>query len=186
MPELDHPYIPPPATFGLSKIAGPVGVFIAIGQLIAGDTSLFTHAFIVLDDETVLEASPGGARIMPLKDRLGWVPIAWSWDIKLSALEARDIVAAARTLVGTKYSFLDYLSLGLLHLGLNRGWVQRRVQTSGHMICSQLVDEVYKRGGVHLFTDGRHSGDVTPGALANIMLDTRWYHDPGASDHTNV
>lgn len=168
-------YRPLPGTFGLSQIGGTVGALVAAGQLVAGDPSPFTHAFVVLDDETVIEAMPGGARIVPLEDRLDWRPIAWSWMIPLIDVERQAISDAARQLEGVPYSFLDYISLGLLHTGVRRSYVLKRVKSSGHMICSQLVDATYLRGGVHLFDDGRWSGDVMPGSLANLMLHPRWY-----------
>ena len=43
------------------------------------------------------------------------------------------------------------------------------------MICSQLVDATYLTAEVHLFDDGRWSGDVMSSSLANLMLDPRWY-----------
>lgn len=81
-------------------------------------------------------------------------------------------------LVGVPYSFLDYLSLTLLHLGLPRRLTARRVTDSGHMICSQLVDTVLCRAGYHLFDDGRLPQDVTPGALfrrAGTLGEVTWY-----------
>ncbi len=39
------------------------------------------------------------------------------------------------------------------------------------MICSQLVDQSYQDAGVHLFSDGRWSGYVTPGALFERLAD---------------
>jgi hypothetical protein len=62
---------------------------------------------------------------------------------------------------------LDYLALALLHLHLPAAsWVRKRVKSSGHMICSQLCDAVYRRAGIELFTDGRLEGDVMPADLA--------------------
>ena len=125
----DQPAAPPlingrhrilPGTFGLSQIGGRVGVMVSAGQFIAGDPSPFTHAFVVLDDETVIEAMPGGARIVPLADRLDWRPIAWSWMIPLTDAQRQAISDAARELEGVPYSFLDYVSLGLLHTGIRR------------------------------------------------------------------
>ena len=37
------------------------------------------------------------------------------------------------------------------------------------MICSQLVDEAYKRAGVQLFDDNRLPGDVDPNDLWELI-----------------
>jgi hypothetical protein len=80
------------------------------------------------------------------------------------------VAAAGRALAGTPYSFLDYLSLFLLHLGIRPAWLLRAVDNRRHMICSQLVDTAYEAAGLHLFTDGRFPGDVTPGDLDRYRI----------------
>ena len=167
-------YTPLPGTIGLSKISGLLGFSIALAQLLCGQPSPFTHAFVVLDDDTVLEAMPKGARLQPLPDRLDWTPVGWSWMVELDADQRARVVQEARALVGVPYSFLDYLAILLTNLGLRNQAIQRRVASSGHMICSQLVDEVYRRAGIQLFDDGRFSGDVMPGTIANAMVHARW------------
>lgn len=167
-------YQPQPGDFGLSTIGGALGRFVSFSQLVVGDPSRYQHAFIVLDDKTVVEAQPGGARITPLDRWLanaGRKPLAFS-EADLTEGQRAALVAAARELVGTPYSFLDYLSLALLARGCRPKWILRRVRSSGHLICSQLVDTVYNRTGLPLFSDGRFSGDVTPGDLA--YLDLPW------------
>jgi hypothetical protein len=157
------------------------GKLIAAGQAFSGDASRWTHAFIVLNDNTVIEAEPGGARIGHLSAYAGR-PLLVSdapvqeWlrdDYRPGALRSTDelwirgrLTTAARSLVGIPYSALDYAALALLHLHLPSTWVRDRVQRSGHMICSQLVDAVYARAGIRLFTDGRRPGDVMPAHLA--------------------
>ena len=176
---------------GFGMVAGRVApAFVSFGQwmidaanLLHGRTSeqsWFTHTWIVaamadpggLENRSVqiVEAMPRGARSVWLKghDRIGpgygWarldaiVPERWP-------VTALAIGNAARGYIGTPYSFLDYASLALLHLGLPRRLTAKRVTDSGHMICSQLVDTVLTRAGVHLFQDGRLPQDVTPGAL---------------------
>jgi hypothetical protein len=62
--------------------------------------------------------------------------------VPLTQDQAANVVAAARDLVGTPpYSLLDYASLALLHTGIERAAVRERVESSGQMVCSQLVDE---------------------------------------------
>lgn len=165
---------------GFYVIAGRVGGFVSFGQwlidfvaLIKGrnvEGSWFTHAFIVVGkhpggDVTIIEGMPGGARRvrLTLAERCG---PGYGWArLPLSALQQASVAEYAEGLVGTPYSFLDYLSIALLHLGVPRRLAAGRVTDSGHMICSQLVDHLLCRAGFHLFTDGRLSQDVTPGAL---------------------
>jgi len=187
-PTLAEPELPKPGSFGLSRIGGLTGKLIAAGQAFSGDGSRWTHAFVVLDDETVIEAMPGGARIRPLAEYLAHEEIFFSdrpiqtWmarrDPRLIEMYGhnagtheqliRDVVVLnARRLNGTGYGYLQYLALGLVAVGVEPRWLRRYIASKGRMICSQLVDEVYRRAGVHLFNDGRLPQDVTPGDLAN-------------------
>jgi cell wall-associated NlpC family hydrolase len=59
-------------------------------------------------------------------------------------------------------------ALALLRLGVRPKWLTRYVADKGRLICSQLVDEAYRLGGIHLFNDGRPSQDVTPGDLTYV------------------
>jgi hypothetical protein len=150
--------------FGLGKIPGRVGRWIWIGQLINGDLCPFAHAYGWVDDTHAVEAMPGGAVIT---ERWRGQPEAKApfshFDLPPENVAA--VAAAWRDLVGTPYSFLDYGSLALARLRIRPERVKRYVADTGHMICSQLMDEGFRRGGVHLFDDGRIPGDVTPGAL---------------------
>lgn len=161
---------PEPGDFGLSTIGGFLGFWINLGQAFIRDGSRYTHAFIVLDDNTVMEAMPGGAKITPIEE---YKNKAIYSTVPLTANQRATIVSHARMLEGTPYSFLDYLSLGLLHFGIKPKWLRKYIQNKGHMICSQLVDEVYRRSGIHMFDDGRLAQDVTPGDLANWLLERK-------------
>jgi uncharacterized protein YycO len=157
--------------FGLSVIGGGLGRAIWFGQAVIGDRSKWTHAFLVLDEETVIEAMPRGARLAPLapfvdKGERGQAVFS---RLKLTDEQRATVVQVGREFAGTPYSFLDYLSIGLEHLRVRPTWVQRRVETSRRMICSQLVDRAYDIAGVHLFADGRRPGDVTPGDLTRCL-----------------
>ena len=165
------PIEPKPGDFGLAQISGVLGFAIKVGQLLNGDTSRYTHAFIVLDRYTVMEAQPGGARVASINL---YKNAAVFSGIPLSDEQRERVVAIARSLEFTPYGFWDYLALALTRLRIPSGWLRRRVADSGHMICSQLVDQVYTRAGIKLFTDGRLSQDVTPGDLANLLLERDW------------
>jgi len=153
--------------YGLSKTKGLLGFLISFGQLTIGDASRYQHAFVVVDVENdlVIEARPGGAGYQKLSTYEGRA--AYS-HIPLTDIQRERIVAAAKTCIGVKYNWLDYLALALLHLGIRPKWLTKFVSRKDRMICSQLVDEVYYRARIHLFTDGRFPQDVTPGDLTYV------------------
>lgn len=169
-----------PGMFGVVDVKGPGGWWIGVAQSLAGDSSRYSHAFLVLDgDGTILEAEPGGARLAniseyagcgmllsdgPVQTKLRSLP--WTDPAGVEATTRDAVVAQARRMVGTPYSWLDYAAIGLLHLHLPSSALRRYVATSRHAQCAQLVDLVYRLAGVHLFTDGREPGDVCPADLA--------------------
>jgi uncharacterized protein YycO len=178
---------PLPGSFGLSVIDGKAGGLVAAGQALTGDGSRYTHAFLVLDKGEIIEAMPSGARIIPLADRIDddggvvfsdkpvqdWLaliekryPDVQHWtQHSLEETVRGNVVEYARSLVGTPYNFLDYVYLSLAHFKIRANWLRKRIQNQGHLICSQLVDEVYRANSIHLFNDGRLPMDVTPGDL---------------------
>lgn len=155
-----------PGDIGLTRIGGVLGFFVSLGQHLAGDSSRYTHAYIVLDDETVIAAQPGGARIDKLSD---YKNKAIYIQLDLTDEQRASIVAEARTLEGLPYSFLDYLALAIARLGIKPKWLKKYIANTGHMICSQLCDEVYRRAGIHLFNDDRLPQEVTPGDLLYVL-----------------
>lgn len=155
-----------PGDIGLTRIGGVLGFFVSLGQHLAGDSSRYTHAYIVLDDETVIAAQPGGARIDKLSD---YKNKAIYIQLNLTDEQRKHIVTIARSLEGLPYSFLDYLALALARFGIRPKWLLNYIKNTGHMICSQLCDEVYRRAGIHLFNDNRLPQDVTPGDLLYVL-----------------
>jgi hypothetical protein len=162
---------------GFATIGGHLGAGVALGQAILRDECWFTHTWIALGDGSIVEAMPRGARRMWLHEEsrqgpgFGWV------KLPLTLGQRASVAEYALALIGTPYSFLDYASLALLHLKVPRALVAKRVTSSGHMICSQLVDHVLCKAGYHLFDDGRLSQDVTPGALfrrAGALGEAHW------------
>jgi len=149
---------------GFSVIGGQVGALVSLGQAILTPACWFTHTYIVAEKlpnaVSVVEAMPGGARRRFLygRDRIG-EGFGWA-RLPMSDEQRSSVTIHALELQGVPYSFLDYLALAT-HGRILRG----RVTSSGHMICSQLVDQVLTRAGVQVFDDGRLSQDVTPGAL---------------------
>lgn len=153
-------YSPQPGDIGLTAIRGGTGAAIRAAQwLNGGGYANYEHAFGVYavtgGVPQIVEAEPGGA----LPRSLHYTDVAW-----LPCPDAhRDTVAAAYVqLIGVGYSFLDYASLAARRLHIPAPGLRRYISSTGHEICSQLVDAAAAEGGWHLFLDGRWPGDVTP------------------------
>lgn len=161
--------VPLPGDIGLTSIAGPVGWGIRLGEFLLGDgVTPYEHAFIVLDDATLLEAEPGGARVAGLDEYAGRT-VEYVCPPGLTAAQRYAICAAARSYVGVKYSFVDYGAIAAHRFRLPIPGLRRYIASTGHQICSQLVDQCYQDAGVHLFNDGRWPGYVVPADLAALL-----------------
>lgn len=178
-----------PGSFGVVDVPGPGGWWIGVAQALAGDASRYKHAFVILDEQgTILEAEPRGAQLANVSKYAGDGLLISDAPVRLNVAHWQAatpggplthyeddlrgaIVAEARKLVGTPYSWLDYAAIGALHLHLPSRALREYVAASGHAQCAQLVDLVYTRADVHLFTDGRQPGDVCPADLAAWIED---------------
>jgi uncharacterized protein YycO len=151
-------------------MGGSTGKLIHLGQVLNGDGFAdYEHAFVYIGDGLVVEAEPGGAKKRHnhyMEDTLLWSTRV----IELSGEQREKIVNAAIGYVGVGYSAMDYFALVAHRFNLPLPGLRRYVETSKHMICSQLVDQCYRDAGVQLFKDERWPGYVTPGALADRVL----------------
>lgn len=169
-------YAPKPGDIGLSSSDSFVGRFVRLGQAVVGDSSFVTHAFIVLHDNSIVEAMPGGAKFASLDK----YPEAVFSKYELTSDQRDAICEAAIRMEGTPYSFLDYVSLFLTHMARKRwtpfrmswvpGFVWRRVANSGHMICSQLCAQAYLAAGLDITGGTELPQDLTPGDIARYIL----------------
>jgi hypothetical protein len=178
----------PPGSMFLTRIQGRTGWWVGTAQALLGMPSEWSHAGIVGPQGTTFEAAPGGVYVGHVDDLQGrphivcdapvHMALAGIWtDMKVRDEYERNlreaVVFAARELVGTPYSFLDYVALALYHLAPKAritALVRKRVEDSKHLICSAFVDRVMDLAGIHLYDDGRLSGDVTPSDL-NAWID---------------
>lgn len=156
--------------FEVVPMGGDSGRLIRFAQWLNGDGfANYEHARLYVGDGDIVEAMPGGARIAPLTPGDGGL---WSTGyIPLTNDQRIEIAESARGYVGTPYSAMDYFAIAArrLKFGLLIPYLHGYVASSGHMICSQLVDQCYAISGVHLFNDGRWPGYVTPEDLATVI-----------------
>jgi hypothetical protein len=130
------------------------------------------HAVVLvsLTPLEVVEATPQGAKRNPLAHRSE--DVWWSSGSIVIPEENRSLVVAAadayaRLQVG--YSYLDYLAIALHSYGIPSPHLKAFIASTGHMLCSQLVDRVELDGGIHLYDDGRWPGYVAPMHLAELI-----------------
>jgi uncharacterized protein YycO len=153
--------------YGLTPVRTWVGPLVNAGQIILRDQSRYHHAYVITDADAgiAVEARPGGAGYVNYRD--AWPDSAFS-HVEMTDEQRARIVAAAETVVGRGYGWLDYLALACHQYGFRPAWLERYVARTDRLICSQLVDEIYREAGIHLFADGRQPGDVTPGDLTYV------------------
>lgn len=171
-----------PGDFCCIPISGGVGRLISVGQWLNGDGfGDFDHAEIFIgqaDDKApfgyTIGAYPSGAAKLPLPCPPEDLPSAiWSSGVINPTDEQRDtIVKTAIKLLGIRYSALDYFALVLHRLRVPAPGLKRYIGSTGHMICSQLVDYIYYQAGYHLFKDDRWFGYVTPAMLADLIKES--------------
>lgn len=159
-------------TIGLASIAGDVGKGIEFGEWLNGEGfHVWEHAFLLLPGNKILEAEPGGAKIV---DGVHYDQVYWCTNIrKLLHPTITDslIETTAEHLKGVPYSFLDYAALATHRLHVPGPWLKDYIESEKHMICSQLVDYAYELLGTQIFTDNRWTGFVTPASLYNQELE---------------
>lgn len=181
---------------------GTSGELIRVGQWLCGDGfHNYEHAEVYVENPGgevkpvvggyTMGAYPGGAALEPLAPvsyQQGWL---WSTGIiQLTDTQRCTIANVAISLKGIPYSALDYFAIAghRLHIPDPDGELQKYIASTKHMICSQLVDYCYMMAGVHLFSDGRWPGFVTPGDLANVLLhpESIKLGKPGIDDYARV
>jgi hypothetical protein len=156
----------------LTKISGDVGKGIELGQWLNGEGfQQWEHAFVLLPSAMILEAEPGGARIVPIHYSTvywcGGLYTLYPWGT------TKVMEEEAQKLKGVPYSFADYAALAAHRLHIPAPNLRGYIASTGHMICSQLADAFYQRLGGHIFADDRWNGDVTPAGLYKRDLQLR-------------
>lgn len=141
-----------------------------------GTNSPYNHAGLYIGDGVIVEAV-GRVRYGNIAE---YPDAAWSTGrlpARLTPTDAQrdQIVASARALIGTPYSWLDLVAIAFAQRRLgslvnSNTWWAKRISANGHFICSQVVDACYGDAGIQLLDDGRLSGLVAPSDLAELLL----------------
>jgi cell wall-associated NlpC family hydrolase len=159
-----------PGGIGVTSISGDVGKLITIGEWLNGNKDdKYDHVFIYIGNGQIVEAEAGkqGAVISNVSEYMDGRPLAFSTGkLDVDDVTAQKIVNIALSLVGTKYSFLDYFAIAAHRFHLPIPGLKNYIASSKHMICSQMVDYVYQKAGFQLFPDNRWDGYVTPAEVA--------------------
>lgn len=160
--------------FAVVSAGGAVGPLISFGEFLDGSGfTQWDHALVYIGDGQIVQTNPGGAREARITTwKAGRAVALWSTGaIELTPVERARIVRAAVRYADRRvpYSALDYLALAAHRLRLPVPWLAAYIRSTGHMICSQLVDQCYQDAGVQLFSDRRWPGYVTPADLGNLI-----------------
>jgi hypothetical protein len=161
-------YQPKPGDIGLTTISGWGGKGIQAAQKLMGcPWDAMQHAFGVTEVEPVpettntwiVEAMPEGARRVK-----NWHSPEHTVYLRCPDQFREPMVALLRDRARKKipYSWLDYNAIALHHLHIPAPHLQKFIESSGHQICSQLVDWCADKAGWHLFDDNRWPGYVPP------------------------
>lgn len=159
-------YDPQPGDIGVTQVEGRVGFLIRLSQWLNGDGFAdYEHAFVSLGQGQIVEAEPGGARIAELTE-YNARNVAW---LRCPPEHREAVAAAARGLVGTPYSFLDYLAFALHRFHIPAPGLRRYIASRKHLLCSALADYAAQLGGWTLYDDGRWWGYVDPADIWHLI-----------------
>jgi Uncharacterized distant relative of cell wall-associated hydrolases len=130
----------------------------------------YTHSFIAIDNTTLVEAWPGGARTAPISE---YDHILWSHQ-DLTEVQRAGIVKFATDHVGDAYAWED---IPLIAIALATGrhtpaWLEQKIANPHRWICSAFVDAAYQSAGKHLFHNVPPSA-VFPAMLASLIASGR-------------
>lgn len=167
---------PTPGDFFVTATAGRLIDRIAAWLIRFGTNSNVNHAGLYIGDGVIVEAV-GKVRyneITAYPDAI-WSTGRLPAHLTPTAQQRQAIVNKAHDLIGTPYSWLDIIAIGLAQRRLgqvvnSRTWWARRVSADGRYICSQAVDVEYQAGGIEFFDDGRLPGLVSPEDLEELLL----------------
>ena len=134
--------------------------------------SHWNHTICRVSEHNVVSAETTGVTILPTTH----FPNAVWTDFPLTPREQAKLIAFSLAQVGKPYGSLTFIWIGISRLTrwATPRWLEKRISDQHTWICSQLCDAAYQAAGIHMFTDDRPAGSVTPGDIAGVMYDFHW------------
>lgn len=139
-----------------------------------GTKSKYCHAFVYVGSGQIVEAVRH-VQVAPVTE---YQDITWSTGLlgpehTPTQVQRAAIAKAAMSYVGQAYNILDIVAIALAQKRLGRTvdgdeWWVKRLSDDHMQICSQLVTNAYRMGGIDLFP-GTLSGLVSPGSLGGLL-----------------
>ncbi len=161
---------PQPADFILVHMKGLGGRLIQALEFLDGTGfDDYEHVALYIGNGVVIQMLNRGISVGKVSD-YDDVPHRWSSGrIDLNADERFNIVTAGRKYLSQNigYSWADYGALVLRHFRIPAPHLRRYIESTGHMICSQLIAACYRDGGHPLYS--YWTGYVTPGDLNQLL-----------------
>jgi len=162
---------PKPGDFALVHVKGGIGTYLSMVELMLGDNhTRYDHALIYIGGHDCVEAMPYGVVQAPLKAPYHalYGHALWStgrWN--LTDIERSDIVAAAKSYIGTPYNYFAWITLPTFSWNLPGKNLLPKIMGTHVLMCSQLVAQCYEDAGVPLFS--RWPGYITPADEAAVI-----------------
>lgn len=165
-----------------TNITGEVGKLIGLGEWLDTfsfkklfnrellELRVFSHVAVIRDSATLIEAEAGGARVAPIAEYLDGRPLMFSTGLLgIDKATGQLIANYAEAMVGSPYSFLDYGAIAAKRLHLPVPGLKDYINSSSHVICSQLAALAYDKAGKSLFP-GYWPGYTTPLDVARLLV----------------
>ena len=182
---------PLPGDFCCIPVSGSLGLGIEAGQYLAARLQRqpagllpYDHAEVYVGQPDV--AGPHGYTYSAYPDngvgiKTGKRPLPcppaelpgsiWSSGLyELTPAQRAGIIGWCQSHPCVRYAWLDYQAIAAHALSLPVPGLQGFIADTGRMICSQYTDASWSANGLHLFSDGRWPGYVTPWNLAGLLL----------------
>jgi uncharacterized protein YycO len=139
-----------------------------------GTDSSYCHAFVYVGNGQLVEA----VRHVQVAPVTNYQDIVWSTgklgpDHTPTQVQRQAIARAAMSFVGESYNIVDILAIALAQARLGHvvegdEWWVKRLSDDHMQICSQLVVNAWRLGGIDL-APGKLSGLVSPGDLGKLL-----------------